>query len=529
MLKTLFTLLLSISITICFSQNSNIELIYNDNISEDCNDIWGFVDSSGTEYAVIGTITETRIYNLKDPANAQLVYRAPGARSLWRDIKYWNNHLYVTHDQDTFGITIIDVSKAPDTFSHIQYKPSLTIGGSTNRLLRAHNLYIDEKGFAYIAGHNISRKGVLILDLNQDPDMPVYMGAANSFYSHDAFVRNDTLYSSELGAGFGIYDVTDKTNPIEIARGKSGHNFTHNAWLSTDGKVLFTTDEVASGYLESYDISNLSNIRYLDRYKTNPGNTRVIPHNTHILGDFAITSWYTDGVIINDVSDPSNLVKVGSYDTYPQNVPASGTLYLGDWGAYPFLPSGLILVSDINNGLFVLKPTYVHAAYLTGYNFSEINEVKDSLSGVTVKVLGTDIEKFSNGTSYKIGLTPEQDYNVVFTHPDFGADTVQIKLAAGETAQLDHTFYQTLTSLDEKHIQQEVFLFPNPVHSEIIVAGLEGKNYTYQIFAATGQLMREGKSTSNGTIEVGSLSSGTYSLNIRINNAAPITKYFVKQ
>lgn len=527
MQKLLIFIALSLSTSpLIIAQNLNMELVFHEDIVQDCNDVWGFVDSSGIEYAVIGTRTETRIYSLANPADAKLVYAAPGARSTWRDMKYYNNHIYVTADQDTFGLTIIDVSMAPDSFSHTQWKPTLKVGASTTRLLRAHNLYIDEKGFCYLAGHNISRRGVMILDLNQDPKEPVFKGAADNFYSHDAFVKDDTLYSSELSAGFGIYDVTDKSNPIELSRGRSGNNFTHNAWLSEDKKVLFTTDEVASAYLEAYDISDLSNIKFLDRYKTNAGSTRVIPHNTHILGDYAITSWYTDGVIINDVSDPANIVKVGSYDTYTQGIPASGSLFLGDWGAYPYLPSGLILVSDINNGLFVFKPTYMKGAYLTGTTFVTDGTKQDTITGAMVKVLGTDIEKFLNGSEYKLGLTPGLDYQLVFSHPDFGSDTVSVKLESGTTSEFHHVFQNITTDLDNLDLAS-LTIFPNPANTFITIKTDEDQ-FEYQIVDMLGKRLVSGSLSGENNINISSLLPGKYILTINSKGKKAASTQFVK-
>lgn len=44
--------------------------------------------------------------------------------------------------------------------------------------------------------------------------------------------------------------------------------------------------------------------------------------------------------------------EVAFFDTYPANNSAT---FAGAWGVYPYLPSGTIIVSDINRGLFVLR------------------------------------------------------------------------------------------------------------------------------------------------------------------------------
>ena len=81
---------------------------------------------------------------------------------------------------------------------------------------------------------------------------------------------------------------------------------------------------------------------------------------------YYIVSHYYDGLWIWDISDPQNLTYVTSYDTYPLE---NGNSYKGAWGVYPFLPSGNILVSDMQFGLFVLSPP----------NLNSINEVMTNL------------------------------------------------------------------------------------------------------------------------------------------------------
>ena len=51
-----------------------------------------------------------------------------------------------------------------------------------------------------------------------------------------------------------------------------------------------------------------------------------------------------------------NPVQVGWFDTYPPNN-AEG--FDGAWSVYPYFPSGLVLISDRNSGLFVVEPAVV--------------------------------------------------------------------------------------------------------------------------------------------------------------------------
>jgi len=57
-------------------------------------------------------------------------------------------------------------------------------------------------------------------------------------------------------------------------------------------------------------------------------------------------------VQVFDISDPTNPVRIGFYDTFEGN---DAFFFAGNWGVYPYLPSGNILASDMQNGLFVLE------------------------------------------------------------------------------------------------------------------------------------------------------------------------------
>ncbi len=54
-----------------------------------------------------------------------------------------------------------------------------------------------------------------------------------------------------------------------------------------------------------------------------------------------------------DISNPSNPIKVGHYDTYPTG-PHN---YNGNWGVYPFLGLDRVLLSDLQGGLYVMDAT----------------------------------------------------------------------------------------------------------------------------------------------------------------------------
>ncbi|MEY4111414.1 MAG: hypothetical protein RLZZ46_1770, partial [Bacteroidota bacterium] len=349
--------------------------------------IGGYVDSLGNEYALVGTSEGLSIVDVTNPAVPVEVAAIPGPNSIWREVKTWQKYAYVTTEGGAQGLQIVDLSNLPDA-SNIPYQtwqPFVSAGSSGQTLETIHALHIED-GFVYLYGSNNGNTtggpidGIVIADLS-DPWNPTVAGLFDQYYIHDGYVRNDTVWGGAIYNGFfSVIDVTDKANPVVLQTQQTPSVFTHNTWLSDNSRYLFTTDEVSDSYLGVYDINDLSNITEMDRIQSqNPGSLSIV-HNTHILNDYAVTSWYTDGVVITDGHRPGNLVNVGWYDTSP----LTGDGFNGCWGVYPFLPSGNLVASDIEGGLYVLTPTYVRAAYLEGTVTDSI--CGDPLAGVTVTI-----------------------------------------------------------------------------------------------------------------------------------------------
>lgn len=388
--------------------------------------VWGYVDSVGSEYALVGVYEGLSIVNVTDPDNAVELFLAPTSPTLWHEIKTWNNHAYVSNEAGG-GILIVDLNNLPDTISYSYF----TDGGVINTV---HALWIDENGFLYLFGSNVSNGGAEIYDLNGDPENPVFVASYNATgyffldYIHDGYVRGDTLWASHIYAGnLEVVDMSDKLNPVPLATFSTPNNFTHNSWPTSDNHYVFTTDEVDNSYLASYDVSDLSNVTFLQKVQSNPGSNAIV-HNVHLYNDsFAVTAYYTEGVVLWDVTYPDNMVKVGQYDESS----FSGGGYKGNWGAYPWLPSGNLLISDIEEGLFVLTPTYVHAAWLYGV-------ITDSASGallnnVTVNISGTQSTVLSSlSGEYKTGISPGGLYDIVFSKAGYHTKVIQqVSLESG--------------------------------------------------------------------------------------------------
>lgn len=416
-------------ITTYLSAQLNTTLISNLPYDDHVSDVWGYVGADGTEYALVGALFGTSIVSLADPAAPEEIHFIPGVGTIWRDLKTFGNYAYVTNDGEG-GVLIIDLSQLPNSIETTIWQPS--IPNETGVVENCHNLYIDESGIIYLAGCNLNGGGVIMADAAANPTEPPVVGLGDARYSHDVYARDGIMYSSEIGLGqLTITDVNDKSNPQLLASQMTPFTFTHHSWLSDDDTVVFTADETGDAPIAAYDISDLEDIVLLNEFR--PLATigqEVIPHNIHVIDDFLAISYYTDGLVIVDANRPSNLVEVGNYDTF--NGPSGG--FNGAWGAYPYLPSGLILVTDQSTGLYVIQADYQRAAYLEG-------EVSDMATGnpindVQVDILTTNTTDNSNAIGeFATGIATSGTYDVRFSKTGYISQTIAINLQQGEVTE----------------------------------------------------------------------------------------------
>jgi choice-of-anchor B domain-containing protein len=405
--------------TLQFSGNSSIA------------SVWGYVDEQDNEYAIVGTNTGMTIANVNNPDSIYKIASFVGATSIWREVKAYKNYAYAVTEGGG-GLMMVDLSPLPQS----NVLPMSFFSFSNTG--RAHTLFIDENGILYLFGCNGAiSNGAMMYDLDSIPGTPVYLGSYNNAtdsYIHDGYVRGDTLYGGHIYGGFfSVADVSNKQAPVTLATQSTPNLFTHNTWLSPNGKTLFTTDEKDFSYVAAYDISNLSNITEIDRLHVPYGDSISIPHNVYVKNNYIYTAWYKEGILVHDATNPNQLVLVGYYDTDQLTMGGLFNKYRGAWGAYPYLPSGNILVSDILNGLFVITPNYQPAAYLKGkVTLSNGSPV----SGALVQIQGSNpistVITDTNG-DYMIGIAAGGAYAVNYSRVGYTTQTSNINFVNANT------------------------------------------------------------------------------------------------
>ena len=352
-------LILPFSISVIAQQNAtklfhweDTTLIGSNAYDNTYNECWGF-EVNGSEIAIIGTTAGTHFFDVTNPANSTEVAFVSGAYTgagvIHRDYHDFQGYLYAVCDEgNTSTLQIIDISNLPDSVN--------TVYDSNQLFTQAHNIFIDTATAKLYACASNTAMDIYSL---HDPINPVLIHSYTSVgHVHDAYVRNDTAYLNCGGSGFkivdfSVLDLTPPSQPIELASLTSypdaGYN--HSGWLNDDGTIYAMQDENHGYDVKILDVSNFNNISVLASFNSGVS-SQSMAHNGIIKNDLLYISYYHDGLRVFDISDPSNPVQTLMYDTY---LPNNHDSYKGAWGVYPYLPSGNIIVSDMQSGLFILN------------------------------------------------------------------------------------------------------------------------------------------------------------------------------
>ncbi len=361
--------------------------------SFETNDIWGWTDEeTGIEYALVGMDNGTMFIDLGSPETPSIVGFLPTktGSSSWRDIKVYEDHAFIVADgAGSHGIQILDLTTLRNTTAPVTLQETAHYDGIGS----AHNIVINEAtGFAYAVGSNSGGNtcgGALHMVNIQDPQNPVFAGCfadpntgfAGTGYTHDAqcvvYSGPDAEHQGKeicIGSNethISIADVSDKANPIALSKGTYPRaDYIHQGWFSEDQRYFFQDDEgdeTSSGSETRtiiWDLEDLDDPVFLGDFFSG---VQAIDHNMYVRGNFLYQANYTSGLRIWDISDPVNPQFVAYFDTFPGS---DAGRFAGAWSNYPYFESGLVIVSSIAEGLFVLNPT------MDGNNATAIEEAE---------------------------------------------------------------------------------------------------------------------------------------------------------
>lgn len=323
----------------CAPSRSSLTLLGHLDLPEPVLDVWGYYDAAtDREYALAGfrrgVTSDGGLYviDVTDPANPTLTATLEEAEA--HDVVVWSNYAYTVTGHGGEG----DLGVVYDLADPTNPVPVGTFPSG-------HNLFVSDRGYMYSA-----QPGVGAYDLVPDPTDPAPIWRDGSDRGHDVTVVDDVLLDFHGFDGTRLYDASDPFSPASLQVLESDSvRFHHSGWVSDDGRYLYINDELPSNLNRNPDITvwDLAAGEMIATFR----DTLSTVHNSYVVCDRLVVAYYAKGLVLLDVSDPSDPTLLDAYDTDSEAVGEG--LFLGAWGAFPYTRSGNVLVSDVRKGLYI--------------------------------------------------------------------------------------------------------------------------------------------------------------------------------
>ncbi len=334
-------------------------------------DSWGWKDTAtDSYYAIITRSNGTAFINVTDPENPVYLgnLATAGGSAGWRDVKTYQNHAFIVADgaaNNSHGMQVFDLTRLRGQTAAQEFTADVRDTSFGN----AHNIAINEAtGFAYIVGSDQCAGGLHMIDI-RTPKQPVFAGCfSGDGYTHDVqcvnyqgpdagFQGREVCFASNEDT-LTIVDVSDKQAPFQLAKiGYPNVGYTHQGWLTDDHRYFIQGDEVdelAFGLNTRTVIFDVTSLRAPSHAGDHIAATSVIDHNLYVKDGYVYQANYEGGIRILKILDAASarLQEVAFFDTAPDQDTRN---FAGSWNVYPFFDNNIILASDINRGMFVLR------------------------------------------------------------------------------------------------------------------------------------------------------------------------------
>jgi hypothetical protein len=385
-------------------------------------DVWGegafayigHTDNTGVDIVDLSILEE--VYP-DDPAASGFAalaarWTSPDGFNAFQDVKV-KNQVGFFASEDGGGVSLVDISNpfAPRRLWQIKAAAdpaNQVVGGGRDQV---HNVFVDGN-YLYIAENRAPPFGqpleVPVFDVSavfngggapaflRDVEVRPVAGARRV---HDVTVQAGRLYVCEVDDGDGgrgyvhVFDVSAISTSVCLLSTFEVGPQVAAVWPSADNSHLVVVRETqppagnVDNQLEVWDLSVLAGqpcpgggaplvpscAAVVHMAPPAPsvcgGGSQVAipgaassPARLMVAGDLLYVAWYEAGVLVFDLSDPTQPQELGRFDTYP-GAPAVAA---GCSGVYPLLGPSRILASDRDGGLFVLSNRTTYTVRLSG-------------------------------------------------------------------------------------------------------------------------------------------------------------------
>jgi choice-of-anchor B domain-containing protein len=390
-------------------------------------DLWHHVSDSGREYGIVTTRESVAWVEVTNPVDPMVVHvHVRGATSsLWGDVKTIGHHAYV--DGEGGGILVFDMSSIDSGV--VEYLGDVGVGS-------AHNLVAcPELGILARCGSSFR-----LYSVADDPAVPILIGLRADRYVHDAFLAiypdtapdaeyhghligflNDGFNNGGTDTGISIVDfgLPEKIDPAGVLLSRitwPNAGYSHQSYPNDDFRWLYSNDETSNNSTwQCVDISDL-NAPVLGETQSNGKSSSN--HNCFFRDGRLFAANYKTGLRVLE-AEGNHLEEVASFDTYPESDSAG---YQGCWGVDPFLPSGTIMMSDMQRGLFVVRleeepSNFSYPEGLPDLVASEGATIRLEVDGVVPAAASLEYEFGSGGVGVVPGESTEASNQFILRIP----------------------------------------------------------------------------------------------------------------
>jgi choice-of-anchor B domain-containing protein len=522
------------------------------------NSLWGWTDPlDQREYALMGCDNGISFVGITDPDAPIYLGRLPTFEhehlrespdhegdSLWRDVRVHANHAFVVSEQPEHHMQVFDLTRLRNVPSPpMEFVEDALYEG----IATTHTIAINEAtGFAYLAGTNTCNQGLHMVDI-QDPLNPTFAGCVDEDgYTHETqctiyqgpdpdYAGREICLSSNVDT-LTIVDVTDKSDPVQISRtGYEGAGYTHQGWLTEDHRYFLINDELDecddghNSWTYIWDVADLDAPVLMGHYV---GATTAIDHNLYIENDYVYESNYRAGLRILDATGvaATSLVEVAYFDIYPEDDEPN---FNANWNNYPFFPSGNVILSGIEQGLFVLTPhldpnptsvLVTDATVAEGDSGEVVTSFTVSLSRAVPDTVTVNYQTgFGSATS---GVDYEAASGMLTFDPDETAQVVDVTVYGDIASEPDETFRLNLANATNARIADSAGTgrivnddgLPALSISDAVAVEGDGPgataSFTVSLSLASGQTVSAMLTTIPGTAGAGDYSPANVAVNL---------------
>ena len=425
------------------------------------NDIWGWTDElTGKEYVTVGKTNGTAFVDVSDPINPIYLgdLKTKSTQSVWRDIKICDNYAYIGSEATNHGVQVFDLRKLRGIEYGTSFEADVIYDSEGTIDLpffgipyfsKSHNLVINEET-KFLYGVGGEPEGLNIVDIsNPLLPKPHGIGVWADGYVHDAqsvvyhgpdnrYVGKEIVFGSNE-KWFSIMDLTNKQNPTVISTlSYSNYAYVHQGWLTEDHRFFITNDEkdeldgiVSNTTTYIFNVENLEKPYLTQTYSSTETS---VDHNLYTRDKILYQSNYKSGLRLLDLSDieSDNVNQIGYFDVPTGNVSLFSS---GSWSNYPYFKSGVVVLTDIQNGVWIVKPRYLSVTASTE-NLCYGDNLTIDLTCL-VKIDNVSIENLPETVDFNYTINERSSNITIDPFPEIDNETYNFTVVINNTYRND--------------------------------------------------------------------------------------------